>query len=180
MAVRSAHQPAPVLVEGIAEAIGCDDGSSAPASFPLIVDWPAVIATTRRQDVYGPGRQLVRYLILHRGIEPFLRYYEQAPDTRNPQVFAANFAAFWSTDLDTVWADMQGDQPAWGPSEVLPLCPCSLERLDRLGRPDARPFHSRSSLLDLAHAGRRHRRVGWKPRLGRHPRLPETRPRRHR
>ncbi len=154
MALRSAHQPAPVLVEGIAEAIGCDDGSAAPAPFRLTVDWPAVIATTRRQDVYGPGRQLVRYLILHRGIEPFLRYYEQAPDTRNPQVFAANFAAFWSTDLDTVWADMQRDQPAWGPSRgaaPLPLFPRSL---DRLGRPDTRPCHARSSLLDLADAGR--------------------------
>jgi hypothetical protein len=127
MALRSAHQPAAVLVEGVAEAIGCDEGSAAPAPFTLIVDWPTVIATTRRQDVYGPGRQLVRYLILERGIEPFLRYYEQAPDTHDPQVFAANFADFWSTDIDTVWADMQVDQPAWGPTEVLPLCPCSLE-----------------------------------------------------
>src|SRR5205085_9482474 len=80
MALRSAHQPAPVLVEGVAGAIGCDEGSAPPAPFTLTVDWPTVIATSRRQDVYGPGRQLVRYLILQHGIEPFLRYYEQAPD----------------------------------------------------------------------------------------------------
>jgi hypothetical protein len=126
MELRSSHRPASFLVEGVADAIGCDDGQAPPQTFNNVSDWRSAVAFTRLEDVYAPGRQFSRYLILTYGVERFLRYYDQAPDTSSVERFAANFAAFWSLDLDTVWAAMQVTQPPWGDTEVLPICPCSL------------------------------------------------------
>lgn len=126
MELLSSHRPAALLVEGVADAIGCDDGGAPPPSFNNVPDWRSIVNYSSFPEVYAPGREFTRYLILTSGPEQFLRYYQQAPNTRDPNVFAANFAAFWSTDIDTVWAAMQVAQPPWGPSEVFPICPCSL------------------------------------------------------
>jgi hypothetical protein len=126
MALRTSHRPTPLLLEGLADAVGCGDGGSAPPPFGGAAPWRDVVAYASYVDIYGPGRLLVRHLLLTQGPEAFLRYYAQAPDTRDPTIFAANFTAFWSKDLDGVWAAMQSEQPAWGPKVALPICPCSL------------------------------------------------------
>jgi len=123
--LRTAHRPHPLLVEGIAEAIGCGEGAAPPPSFDQVPDWPGLIADASYGEVYGPGRQLARYLILAHGAERFLSYYQQAPAANDPAAFSSNFTRFWALDLDTVWSAMQTAQPPWGPDEVLPICPCS-------------------------------------------------------
>jgi hypothetical protein len=124
MELRTSHDPPRLLVEGIADAIGCQDRGTT-RRFDDVPDWRAIIDGTS-DDVYGPGREFCRYLILTFGADRFLEYFEQAPDTRSPALFASNFASYWGTDIDTVWAAMQVAQPEWGPSEVNPICPCSL------------------------------------------------------
>jgi hypothetical protein len=124
--LRTPHLPHPLLVEGIAEAVGCGEGTEPPALFDQVPPWREVIAYASYGDVYGPGRQLARHLLLTSGGEAFLSYYAQAPRTFDPDLFASNFRGFWGVDLDAVWSAMQTAQPPWGPQEVLPLCPCSL------------------------------------------------------
>jgi len=83
-------------------------------------------------DVYGPGRAFLRYLILTFGGSEVVKYYAQAPNTKNATEFGNNFAAFWGTDLDGVWAAVKGATPAWGAD---PICPCSLAPWTASGDP---------------------------------------------
>jgi hypothetical protein len=126
MVLATHHYPAGLLVEGLAEAVGCGYGGNPPPRFTNVPDWRTVVAYSNYGDVYDPGREFVRYLILTYGASSFVDYYAQAPATQDPGTFASNFAAYWGTDLDSVWSAMQTDQPVWGPPQVLPICPCSL------------------------------------------------------
>jgi hypothetical protein len=120
------HRPAGLIIEGLAEAVGCGEGGNVAPKFTNVPDWRTVVAYSSYEQVYDPGRELVRYLILTQGAASFIDYYAQAPATTDPDTFASNFAAYWNTDLDSVWSAMQTDQPVWGPQYVLPICPCSL------------------------------------------------------
>ena len=126
MALRSPHRPALFVIEGLAEAVGCYDGSEAPPPYPDADQWGAVVPSTYAgpADVYASGRRLMRYLIVNFGVSPVLSYYEQAPSGADAQAFADNFSQFWSMTLDQAWGAMQTPTPG-GTSLVLPVCPCS-------------------------------------------------------
>ena len=139
MELRTSHRPHPLLVEGVAEAVGCGEGAEPPPAFDQVPDWRGLIAGARAADLYAPGRQLARYLILAYGADRFLAYYQQAPRADDADAFSSNFARFWAVDLDAVWAAMQTAQPPWGPDEVLPVCPCSLPPWTASTRPAVLP-----------------------------------------
>ena len=123
--LRKQRFPLPFLAEGIAEAIACGDA----ISFPIEeVSWErAVVAAPPSQDPYGEGGAFVRYLIRTYGIAAFLRYYDQAPEERDPALFAANFQSFWGTTMDDAWAScLEGAQS----SDRSKICPCSLPPID--------------------------------------------------
>jgi hypothetical protein len=126
MELHSRRRPAPLVLEGIANAIGCGETGTTAQGFRAVEDWREVVNYASYADVYAPGRELVRHLILTQGIDRFVGYYLQAPDTRDPATFADNFVSYWGLDIDAVWAAMQVAQPPWGPTDVLPICPCSL------------------------------------------------------
>jgi hypothetical protein len=126
--------PVPLLVEGTAQGIGCDeDWTSVSYSVP----WQeAVLATAQDNSdyAYEHGAKLVRYLIRTQGSDAFVRYYRQAPQRRDPSLFAANFLAFWGMTIDDVWAAMHVDSPGSDNFEQK-ICPCSLPALPVGGAP---------------------------------------------
>jgi hypothetical protein len=122
--------PAPLLVEGVAEAVGC--GFPASTNEVFDPDWRKFIDYHSYGSVYDPGREFVRYLVLTFGGAEFVRYYGQAPETKAPETFADNFAAFWGIDLDSVWAEVGRTLPQWG---AYPICPCSLPPWTATGDP---------------------------------------------
>src|SRR5437763_15636865 len=91
-------------------------------------DWRAAVAAVRSDDVYGLGGLFVRQMIRRHGIDDFLRYYEQAPERRDPALFAANFQSFWGLSIDDVWADITTPVPGI-PFIDQKICPCSLPAL---------------------------------------------------
>ena len=62
------------------------------------------------------------------GIDAFVRYYEQAPERRDPAVFAANCEAFWGMTIDEAWTEMHVP-PAGSVGMDQTICPCSLPPL---------------------------------------------------
>ena len=68
---------------------------------------------------------MARYLIRTQGIGAWVRFYQQAPEIRDPALFAANFSAFWHLSVDDVWTAMHTPQPGEGTSDRA-ICPCSL------------------------------------------------------
>jgi hypothetical protein len=128
--------PIPLVAEGTAESIGCtEDGSFAIADD---VPWPQTVLgtphTENAGDVYNQGAKLMRYLIRGRGIDAVVGYYRQAPQRRDPALFAANFLAYWGTTIDDVWAAMQVPAPG-GDRFDQTICPCSLPPLPTDGTP---------------------------------------------
>ena len=125
--LRAPRRPIPFLAEGIAEAIGC--GYESPIAAPLDdADWRSAVAEVRTRAVYGLGGLFVRHMIRRNGIDEFLRYYEQAPERRDPALFAANFQSFWGESVDAVWAEIITV------TQTIPfvdqkICPCSLPAL---------------------------------------------------
>ena len=123
--------PLPLLVEGTAESIRCQgrpDALTRGAYLPEQVPWQQVVtesASDSRHDVYSEGGLLARYLIRTRGIDAFLRYYRQAPERRDPALFAQNFLTFWNMSIDDVWAAMHVIGPGAAETDA-PICPCSL------------------------------------------------------
>jgi hypothetical protein len=126
MELRSRRRPAPMVLEGFANAIGCGETGTTQQGFNAMNDWRDLVDYSSYGDVYAPGRELMRHLILIEGVDRVVDYYLQAPDTRDSATFGANFLSYWGRDLDAVWAAMQVAQPLWGPTNVLPVCPCSL------------------------------------------------------
>jgi len=121
--LRAPRRPIPFLAEGIAEAIGC--GYESPIAAPPEGDWRSAVAGVRSDAVYGQGGLFVRQMIRRHGIDEFLRYYEQAPERRDPALFAANFQSFWGEAVDDVWTEITTVVPAV-PYIDQKICPCSL------------------------------------------------------
>ena len=121
--LRAPRRPIPFLAEGIAEAIGC--GYESPIAAPPEGDWRSAVAGVRSDAVYGLGALFVRQMIRRHGIDEFLRYYEQAPERRDPALFAANFQSFWGEAVDDVWTEITTVVPAV-PYIDQKICPCSL------------------------------------------------------
>jgi hypothetical protein len=129
------HLPIPFLVEGIAQALGCHT----EVGTNLVLDgvpWQQATmeeATDRAQDVYTQGGLFARYLIRTQGIDAYLRYYAQAPERRDPALFAANFSSFWNMNVDDVWSAMHIVGPGAATTDG-PICPCSLPTLPTDGQ----------------------------------------------
>jgi hypothetical protein len=126
MYVRKQRTPIPFLAEGIAEAIGC--GFQEPMNIDD-VPWPAVVASPRSPAVYMQGGAFVRHLIRRFGVDDFLRYYEQSPEQRDPALYAANFASFFGTTMDDVWAELHDHPVNQAFTGETKICPCSLPPL---------------------------------------------------
>jgi hypothetical protein len=122
--LRTHRRAIPLLAEGLAEAIGCDGEQQAAGSS----DWRALAASLPSGDVESQGGRFVRTLIRSYGIDAFLQYYQQSPERRDPALFGANFAHFWGTSVDDVWAQANGAAPFYRPNDTK-ICPCSLPTL---------------------------------------------------
>ena len=129
--------PISFITEGTAQAIGC-------YSLPWKVD-PREDASSWQEAVtsglydYGEGGVFVRYLIRTQGIDAFVRYYQQAPQRRDPALFATNFSAFWNMTIDDAWAAMHAARRATGTDA--PICPCSWPTPPTDGQPlDSNPI----------------------------------------
>ena len=126
--------PIPFLVEGIAQSLGCH--TEAGTSLNGVVAWEQATtedADDQAQDVYSQGGLFARYLIRTQGIDAYLRYYAQAPSRRDPALFAANFSAFWSMNIDDVWTAMHTVAPGAATTDGS-ICPCSLATLPTDGQ----------------------------------------------
>ncbi len=129
--------PISILTEGLAEAIGCGQKAGpsgiSGTSGALLSDptpWQDLITAFEISESFATeglpeGALLVRYLIRTHGADAFVAYYEQAPEVRDPGLFADNFQRFWGMSIDAAWSAMK----TVGPGEYTydsPLCPCSL------------------------------------------------------
>ena len=143
--------PIPFVTEGGASAIGCNAGEG--ASLEDVVPWQKAVVETAADpggDVYSQGGLLARFLIRTQGADAFVRYYRQAPQRRDPALFAANFLHFWKMSIDDVWSEMHV-VPADSNSFDTTICPCALAALPLDGTPvnddpDTHPYWR----LDLA------------------------------
>jgi len=139
-------RPIPFLVEGTAQAIGCNTRAGIYLAYDDVPWQQAVVSTAKDTPptaVYSVGGLFARYLIRTQGIDAFIRYYRQAPGRRDPALFAANFSAFWNLTVDDVWTAMHVVQPGADTSDDS-ICPCSLSALPTDGQPIpfdvARPY----------------------------------------
>ena len=129
--------PIPLLVEGAAQSIGC--GTQEGTDLTYIVPWQQAVTETSAdsaQDVYSEGGLLARYLIRGKGVDAFVRYYRQAPQRRDPALFAENFFNFWNVSIDDVWAAMHVVEAGAATTDQS-ICPCSLPALPTGGEPIA-------------------------------------------
>jgi len=127
--------PIPFLVEGTAQAIGCNTDAGTDLTYDIPWQQAVVeIASNTPADVYVEGGLFARYLIRTQGIEAFVRYYRQAPGRRDPALFADNFSAFWSMTVADVWTAMHVVQPGAANTDDS-ICPCSLSALPTDGQP---------------------------------------------
>jgi hypothetical protein len=122
------HTPLSMIAEGAAQSLGCSTFQGTP--FDDDSAWQQVVLETPAvsDQVYDQGGLLARYLIRTQGIDAWVRYYRQAPELRDPALFAANFQAFWGMTIDAVWAAMHVP-PAGSVDMDEPICPCSLPAL---------------------------------------------------
>jgi hypothetical protein len=133
--VAPGHLPIPFVGEGTAQAIGCNTNAGTDLAHDL--PWQeAVVEVARdaRADVYSEGGLFARYLIRTQGIDAFVRYYRQAPERRDPALFAAKFSNFWSMSVDDVWAAMHVVESGAASTDDA-ICPCSLPALPTDGQP---------------------------------------------
>jgi hypothetical protein len=125
--------PVPLVVEGAAQSIGC--GTEEGTDLTVNVPWQQAVTETSsdiRHDVYTEGGLLARYLIRTQGSEAFVNYYRQAPQRRDPALFAENFLNFWNMSIDDVWAAMHVVEPGAATTDAS-ICPCSLPVLPNGG-----------------------------------------------
>ncbi|HSY41142.1 MAG TPA: hypothetical protein VLA79_16495, partial [Polyangia bacterium] len=124
--------PVPFIVEGTAQAIGCQGLQVGISLTDDVPPWELAIASL--DYAYDQGGLFVRYLIRTQGIDAFVRYYRQAPGRRDPALFAANFSAFWGMSVDDAWAAMHTVGPGVATTDSL-ICPCGLPVLPTDGQP---------------------------------------------
>jgi hypothetical protein len=124
----SARKPIALIAEGAAQSLGCATDQGTPFSYAPPWQQVAIDVAAASSDVYYEGGLLSRYLIRTQGIDAFVRYYEQAPESRDPAVFAANFEAFWEMTIDEAWTEMHVP-PAGSGGMDQTICPCSLPPL---------------------------------------------------
>ena len=127
--------PIPLVTEGGASAIGCNAGEG--SSLDDLVPWQQAVVETAAdasRAVYTEGGLMARFLIRTQGADAFVRYYRQAPERRDPALFAANFLQFWGTSIDDVWSTMH-TVPADSNAFDGTICPCSLPALPTDGNP---------------------------------------------
>jgi hypothetical protein len=138
----SARRPIAMIGEGAAQSLGCATDQGTP--FSENPPWQQVVleAPTDSTEVYDQGGLLARYLIRTQGIDAFVSYYRQAPELRDPGVFAANFQAFWGMTIDEAWTAMHVP-PAGSVWTDQTICPCSLPALVPDGQPTG--FDSRAA-----------------------------------
>jgi hypothetical protein len=130
-------QPIPLVTEGTAQSIGCNTAAGTDLTYN--VPWQQAVTETAadsREDVYIEGGLLARYLIRTQGTDAFVRYYSQAPQRRDPALFAENFSNFWNMSIDDVWTAMHVVQAGAATTDA-PICPCSLPALPTGGEPIA-------------------------------------------
>jgi hypothetical protein len=132
------HLPIPFITEGAAQSIGCN--APAGSSLTYNVPWEQAVVEvpglSGLNDVYIEGGLFCRYLIRTQGIDAFVRYYQQAPERRDPALFEANFVAFWNMSVDDVWSAMHTIQPGAATTDAT-ICPCSLPALPTDAQPNA-------------------------------------------
>jgi hypothetical protein len=117
--LRKQRHPIPFVAEGMADSIDC---SLVHTDLARDVPWPGVVASEETSDSLVQGGALMRYLIRRFGIDAVLRYYDQAPERRDPALYAANFESFWGVTMDDAWAVVHAPT---SPGD-LRICPCSL------------------------------------------------------
>jgi hypothetical protein len=125
----------PLVVEGTAQSIGC--GTTTGTDLAYDVPWQQAMSESAEdpaQDAYSEGGLLARYLIRTQGIDAWVRYYRQAPQRRDPALFAENFSAFWNMSIDDVWTAMHVVQPGAASTDET-ICPCALSALPTDGQP---------------------------------------------
>jgi hypothetical protein len=127
--------PVPLVLEGTANAVGCNTDTGTDILYsPRWQDAVLETANDPRGDVYLEGGLLARFLIRTQGADSFVRYYRQAPKSRDPALFGANFSQYWGMSLDDVWAAIH--TVALGGATVdATICPCALETLPFGGAP---------------------------------------------
>ena len=124
--ITSGRVSVPLVVEGMAQAIGC--GITDGTDLTYDVPWRQALseaAADPAQDAYTEGGLFARYLIRTQGIDAWVRYYRQAPQRRDPALFADNFSAFWHMTVDDVWTAMHVLNPDAATTDRT-ICPCSL------------------------------------------------------
>jgi hypothetical protein len=133
--ITSGRVSVPLVVEGMAESIGCGTSSSTDLTYD--VPWQQAVsegAEDPAQDVYIEGGLFARYLIRTQGIDAWVRYYRQAPQRRDPALFAENFSAFWNMTVDDVWTAMHVVSADAATTDRT-ICPCSLPTIPVDGQP---------------------------------------------
>jgi hypothetical protein len=124
--------PVPFVVEGTAQAIGCEGLQVGVDLTDDVPRWEEAVTSTHY--AYDHGGLFARYLIRTQGIDAFVRYYQQAPGRRDPALFAANFSAFWNLSMDDAWRAMHTIDPGAATTDSA-ICPCSLSALPTDGQP---------------------------------------------
>lgn len=127
-ALRRPSHVVPFLLEGVASALGCSQ-QQWTLEGQLDVSWRSVVSADYEgaPSIYAQGARFVHHLVTTEGADAFMRYYVQAPGVSDPDLFAENFATFWSRSLDDVWAEMLNTPSVRLSSrEIWPICPCSL------------------------------------------------------
>jgi hypothetical protein len=124
--------PVPFIVEGAAQAIGCEGLQVGVTLTDAAPPWEEAIMSNKY--AYDHGGLFTRYLIRTQGVDAFVRYYQQAPGRRDPALFAANFSAFWHVSIDDAWVAMHTVDTGAATTDS-EICPCSLPALPTDGQP---------------------------------------------
>jgi hypothetical protein len=92
--------PPPLLLEGVAQALGCQGYASLAGSAP-----PDSWRIARRQDAYVTGPWLVAHLLRKYGPAPFLQLYQGRWFDATSDELARRFEAVYGASIDEVWND---------------------------------------------------------------------------
>jgi hypothetical protein len=128
--------PLSLIAEGAAQSLGCWTYQGSTFAYDPAWQEEVLGVPTTAAGIYAEGGLLARYLIRTQGIDAWVSYYRQAPEVRDPAVFAANFQAFWGVTIDAVWTAMHVP-PAGSADMDTTICPCSLPAPGPQSQPSA-------------------------------------------